>query len=172
MAGKQLGEKDERNLFPAAIRLIDEIRPRAIMIENVRGFLSAIFEDYRGQLKSQLKKLGYAVDWRLLNASDFGVPQLRPRVIIIAVRNEIANNFDWPTPHSRNPPTVESWAAGIPLRALFLKAPKSGIGYRRRRLGLVIQLQHEPKCAIPTCLGSMANILLKWSDACSIYVST
>lgn len=106
MAGKQLGEKDERNLFPAAIRLIDEIRPRAIMIENVRGFLSAIFEDYRGQLKSQLKKLGYAVDWRLLNASDFGVPQLRPRVVIIAVRNEISNNFDWPTPHSRNPPTV------------------------------------------------------------------
>ena len=79
---------------------------RSIMIENVRGFLSAIFEDYRGQLKSQLKKLGYAVDWRLLNASDFGVPQLRPRVIIIAVRNEIASNFDWPTPHSRNPPTV------------------------------------------------------------------
>ena len=50
------------------------------MIENVRGFLSAIFEDYRGQLKSQLNKLGYTVDWRLLNASDFGVPQLRPRV--------------------------------------------------------------------------------------------
>lgn len=106
MAGKQLGEKDERNLFPAAIRLIDEIRPRAIMIENVRGFLSAIFEDYRGQLKLQLKKLGYSVDWRLLNASDFGVPQLRPRVIIIAIRNEIANNFDWPTPHPHNPPTV------------------------------------------------------------------
>jgi len=106
MAGKQLGDKDERNLFPAAIRLIDEIRPRAIMIENVRGFLSAVFEDYRGQLKLQLKKLGYVVDWRLLNASDFGVPQLRPRVIIIAIRNDIASNFDWPSPHAQNPPTV------------------------------------------------------------------
>jgi DNA (cytosine-5)-methyltransferase 1 len=106
MAGKQLGEKDERNLFPAAIRLIDEIRPRAVMIENVRGFLSAVFEDYRGQLKAQLKKLGYTVDWRLLNASDFGVPQLRPRVVIVAIRNDMADAFDWPTPFPHNPKTV------------------------------------------------------------------
>lgn len=106
LAGKQLGEKDERNLFPAAIRLIDEIRPRAVMIENVRGFLSAVFEDYRGQLKSQLRKLGYSVDWRLLNASDFGVPQLRPRVVIVAMRNDMADAFDWPTPQPHNPATV------------------------------------------------------------------
>lgn len=106
LAGKQLGERDERNLFPAAIRLIDEIRPRAVMIENVRGFLSAVFEDYRGQLKSQLKKLGYTVDWRLLNASDFGVPQLRPRVIIVAIRSDMADSFDWPIPHPHNPATV------------------------------------------------------------------
>ncbi len=106
MAGKQLGENDERNLFPAAIRLIDEIRPRAVMIENVRGFLSAVFEDYRGQLKAQLRKLGYCVDWRLLNASDFGVPQLRPRVVIVAIQNDVADAFDWPTAHPHNPQTV------------------------------------------------------------------
>jgi DNA (cytosine-5)-methyltransferase 1 len=58
IAGKQLGEKDERNLFPEALRLVDECRPRAIMIENVRGFLGAVFEDYRLQLKAQLYKLG------------------------------------------------------------------------------------------------------------------
>lgn len=106
MAGKQLGEKDERNLFPAAIRLIDEIRPRAVMIENVRGFLSAVFEDYRGQLAAQLKALGYSVDWRLLNASDFGVPQLRPRVVIVAIRSDMADAFDWPTALPHNPKTV------------------------------------------------------------------
>ena len=39
VAGKQLGEKDERDLFPEALRLIKEIRPRAVMLENVRGFL-------------------------------------------------------------------------------------------------------------------------------------
>jgi DNA (cytosine-5)-methyltransferase 1 len=106
IAGKQLGERDERNLFPAALRLIDEIRPKAIMIENVRGFLSAVFEDYRNGLKRQLEKLGYKTEWRLLNASEFGVPQLRPRVIIVAIRNDYGDAFDWPAVHPHNPPTV------------------------------------------------------------------
>ncbi|MCX7602677.1 MAG: DNA cytosine methyltransferase, partial [Bryobacteraceae bacterium] len=47
VAGKKLGKDDERNLFPALIRLVDQVRPRAVMIENVRGFLDAVFEDYR-----------------------------------------------------------------------------------------------------------------------------
>lgn len=106
VAGKQLGDRDERNLFPAAIRLIDEIRPKAVMIENVRGFLSAVFEDYRLLLKEQLGKLGYHADWRLLNASDFGVPQLRPRVVIVALRKDLASAFVWPTAHPHNPATV------------------------------------------------------------------
>ena len=106
IAGKQLGERDERNLFPAAIRLIDEIRPKAVMIENVRGFLSAVFEDYRLHLKEQLRKLGYIANWRLLNASDFGVPQLRPRVVIVAVRSDLVDAFDWPDVLPHNPPTV------------------------------------------------------------------
>lgn len=106
VAGKQLGEKDERNLFPAALRLIDEIKPKAVMIENVRGFLSAVFEDYRAYLKKELSKLGYHTDWRLLNASDFGVPQLRPRVVIVALRKDLVDAFDWPEVQPHNPPTV------------------------------------------------------------------
>lgn len=106
VAGKQLGERDERNLFPAALRLIDEIKPKAIMIENVRGFLSAVFEDYRGELKRQLSKMGYHTDWRILNASDYGVPQLRPRVVIVALRKDFVGAFDWPDVEPHNPPTV------------------------------------------------------------------
>lgn len=106
VAGKQLGQLDERNLFPAALRLIDEIKPKAVMIENVRGFLSPIFEEYRLQLKAGFKKLGYAVDWRLLNASDFGVPQLRPRVVIVALKSNLVDAFDWPDVLPHNPPTV------------------------------------------------------------------
>lgn len=113
VAGKQLGEKDERNLFPAALRLIDEIRPKVVMIENVRGFLSAVFEDYRLNLKRQLDKLGYHADWRLLNASDFGVPQLRPRVIIVAIRKDLVEAFDWPTARPQNPPTVGQTLADL-----------------------------------------------------------
>jgi DNA (cytosine-5)-methyltransferase 1 len=106
VAGKQLGAGDERNLFPAAIRLVDETRPKAIMIENVRGFLGAVFEDYRGFIKGELKKLGYDAQWRLFNASDYGVPQLRPRVIIVALRDDIKDGFEWPTGSPSNAPTV------------------------------------------------------------------
>ncbi len=105
-AGKQLGSADERDLFPEALRLVDEIRPKVVMLENVRGFLDAVFEDYRERLKKRLKQMGYCADWRLLNASDFGVPQLRPRVVIVAFQKEIASHFDWPVSHEQNPLTV------------------------------------------------------------------
>jgi DNA (cytosine-5)-methyltransferase 1 len=106
IAGKQLGEKDERDLFPAALRLIDQIRPRAIMIENVRGFLEAGFLDYREKLRDRLYKMGYLAAWRILNAADFGVPQLRPRVVIVALTREIWDRFDWPQVQPHNPPSV------------------------------------------------------------------
>jgi DNA (cytosine-5)-methyltransferase 1 len=98
IAGKQLGHNDERNLFPAMIRLVDQIRPQAIMIENVRGILDAVFEDYRDNVSGQLKKLGYQTGWKLMNASDFGVPQLRPRVVFIALRSQYSEHFTWPEP--------------------------------------------------------------------------
>lgn len=106
VAGKQLGSADERNLFPEAIRLVDEIRPKAIMIENVRGILDAVFEDYRHYIGKELKKLGYVGNWRLLNASDFGVPQLRPRVVFVAIETNYSENFSWPDPLRIDPPTV------------------------------------------------------------------
>lgn len=106
VAGKQLGDADERNLFPSTLRLIDEIRPKGVMIENVRGFLDAIFSDYRKELKQQLSKLGYEADWHLFNASDFGVPQLRPRVVIVAIRKDLAEHFSWPTGTNLKPTTV------------------------------------------------------------------
>jgi len=105
-AGKQLGQNDERDLFPEAIRLVDEIRPNAVMLENVRGFLDAVFEDYRIKLKRKLQRMGYVVEWRLLNASDYGVSQLRPRVVIVAIKKELAGNFHWCIPLDYSPPTV------------------------------------------------------------------
>jgi DNA (cytosine-5)-methyltransferase 1 len=105
-AGRQLGASDDRDLFPQAIRLIDECRPGAVMLENVRGFLDAVFEDYRRKLKKQLSKLGYVTDWRLLNASDYGVPQLRPRVVVVALPRAVFKEFRWPDAHPHNPPSV------------------------------------------------------------------
>ena len=105
-ASKQLGTGDDRNLFPEAVRLVDETRPRAVMLENVRGLLDAIFEDYRRYIENQLTALGYLPGWQLLNASDFGVPQLRPRVVFVAVRKDLADRFSWPVPMDQRPATV------------------------------------------------------------------
>ncbi len=104
-AGKQLGKDDERDLFPAALKTIEKINPNAVMLENVSGLLDPKFEEYRRGLNLQLEKLGYKSFWKLLNASDFGVPQLRPRVIIVALKHEFAQHFSWPD-NSITPPTV------------------------------------------------------------------
>ena len=107
VAGKQLGDKDERDLFPQALRVVEEVRPRAVMLENVRGFLDAIFTDYRQGLRDHLRRLGYSrVEWRLLNACDYGVPQLRPRVVIVAIADTYADAFHWPQPNIDRCPTV------------------------------------------------------------------
>lgn len=99
-AGLQLGANDERDLFPEAIRLVDECRPKAVMLENVRGLLDAVFTDYRDKVEKQLKKLGYVPSWRLLNACDFGVSQLRPRVVFVGIQKEFAEHFIWPEPQT------------------------------------------------------------------------
>ncbi len=106
VAGKQLGASDERDLFPEALRLVRECDPAALFLENVRGFLDAVFDDYRLRLKRQLEALGYRVGWHLLNASDFGVPQLRPRVAVVALKRTIWPFFQWPLGSGRLAPTV------------------------------------------------------------------
>ncbi len=105
-AGKQLGASDERDLFPQAIRVVDETRPQAVMLENVRGLLDAVFVDYRQKIARQLQALGYWTDWHLFNAADFGVSQLRPRVVCVALRKDLVDHFRWPAPSLTLPPTV------------------------------------------------------------------
>ena len=96
IAGDQLGADDERDLFPEALRLIRESEPRAVMLENVRGFATKRFNEYRSWLLGELRELGYEPDWRLLTASEYGVPQLRPRFVLVALRPEHAIRFAWP----------------------------------------------------------------------------
>ncbi len=105
IAGKQLGEQDERNLFDVGINYVDEIRPKAVMFENVKGMLDPRFTDYRSWIDKRLRKMGYEPGWKLLQASDFGVPQLRPRVLLVAVRKEASSRFSWPE-NTAEPKTV------------------------------------------------------------------
>ncbi len=68
--GKQLGLHDERDLFPSAIRIIAECRPRLILLENVRGLADKKFSDYRKWILSELYSLGYQCEWKVINAVD------------------------------------------------------------------------------------------------------
>lgn len=106
IAGKQLGKNDERNLFPAMIDLVDQLRPRAVVIENVRGILDAVFHDYRIYIAGQLRALGYVTGWKLMNSSDYDVPQLRPRVVFVALRKAHSEHFSWPEESKTKPMTV------------------------------------------------------------------
>jgi len=106
VAGKQLGEEDERDLFPAALRLVRESRPKAVMLENVRGILDERFAAYRRRIVAELEELGYASDWRLLNASDYGVPQLRPRAVLVAMQKHYMRHFKWPEGNGTAAPVV------------------------------------------------------------------
>ncbi|MDG4668626.1 DNA cytosine methyltransferase [Mycobacterium sp. 236(2023)] len=105
IAGKQLGEDDERDLFPEALRLVEEAQPKAVMLENVRGLSTVKFQTYRNSIRGKLEELGYRSDWQVLNASEFGVPQLRPRFILVAAKPEYFDRFKWPAPIG-TPPTV------------------------------------------------------------------
>jgi len=106
VAGKQLGPQDERDLFPEAIRLVDECRPKAVMLENVRGLLDASFASYRDGIENCLKKLGYVPAWKLLNAPEYGVSQVRNRVVLVGMRRDCSEHFAWPLPHARPPKAI------------------------------------------------------------------
>jgi DNA (cytosine-5)-methyltransferase 1 len=98
VAGKQLGAADDRDLLAWAVELCGVIRPRALMLENVRGLTLPRFSAYRQHVLDRLASFGYAADWRLLNASGFGVPQLRPRFVLVAMLPEDFRYFTWPVP--------------------------------------------------------------------------
>ena len=106
IAGKQLGAGDDRDLFPRALRLVAEARPRAVLLENVRGLAARRFDGYRIQVLTCLRVLGYQTWWRQIHASEHGVPQLRPRFVLVAIRPPWAARFTWPAPSARRPPTV------------------------------------------------------------------
>ncbi|MEU3447437.1 DNA cytosine methyltransferase [Streptomyces thermolilacinus] len=123
-AGKQLGRDDERDLFPRMLDLVRDLRPRAVMIENVRGIMDPKFSDYRDWIVARLQGgsyrevdgtegheegLGYKVcEWGVLEASNFGVPQLRPRAILVAFRGDVIEDlkYEWPSPTHEEPVSV------------------------------------------------------------------
>lgn len=133
-AGKQLGQDDERDLFPNALDMIEYLQPKAVMIENVRGLLEPRhkFRDYRENvIKRRLRKAEYVIcDWRVIEACDYGVPQLRPRAILVAMKKEYAGHFEWPNPNQIKLVTVGE-ALAKSMKKRFGNSPEGKAAYMR-----------------------------------------
>ncbi len=97
VGGKQLGADDERDLLPWLVTTAVVTRPRALLIENVPGLARERFASYLKREVSLLRAVGYVADWRIIESYEFGVPQLRPRFVLVAMRPEDFRRFSWPS---------------------------------------------------------------------------
>jgi len=111
-AGNRKSMDDDRgNLFESVMRIVDKKKPKVVLFENVRGFLSS--KDDKDipmpqRIENELLSHGYKTHLKLLKASDYGVPQNRYRVIIIGLRKDIAVDYEFPEPIESEDLTVKS----------------------------------------------------------------
>jgi len=97
-------EQDERNkLYLEFLRIIREKQPLYFVAENVKGILSLGKGKVAEMIRNDFKSAGYNVEYKLLNAADFGVPQLRERVIFIGIREDIKEPICFPEPTHSDP---------------------------------------------------------------------
>ena len=142
MGGKARASDDKRDMFPAAAEVVRTLRPRAFLLENVRGLKRAAFANYfefirlrmqypelaanedetwlehLGRLQKhgsshQINSLSYSVSDTLVNAADYGVPQHRHRVFIVGFRTDVDAEWAFPEPtHSQNALLEAQWVTG------------------------------------------------------------
>lgn len=98
IAGKQLGSDDDRDMFPAMLRIVGEVQPRAVLIENVRGILTSRFDEFRNKINLAFDAQGFDTHWTGYNAAEFGVPQTRYRAFLVALRRGVTKPLQWPAP--------------------------------------------------------------------------
>ena len=82
-AGRRRLDGDRRNMFPEVFRAVRKVRPRALLLENVRGMLMGDARVYLDSVVRRLGELGYEISWRLVNCADYSVPQRRERIFIV-----------------------------------------------------------------------------------------
>ena len=99
-AGNRRGVNDERGeLYLECLRIIESKHPRAVLFENVKGLLSSKHQSGKkliDVIKEDLENLGYRVNYKVVNASDYGVPQNRERMILVGLREDIGKTFEFP----------------------------------------------------------------------------
>ena len=104
LKGKKLGFEDPRNfLFNEYLRFVEILKPEVFVIENVKALLSTSAGWFKEQIIKKVEKMGYYVEYGVLTASDFGVPQSRQRAIFICSKNK---RIPLPEPTCKTPVTV------------------------------------------------------------------
>ena len=99
--GKRLLDDPRGKLFQEYYRVLKEFNPKLFLFENVKGLLSIQRGELLKTIISLFESLGYEVQWKLMNAADYGVPQIRERVIIIG--SKLKTSFQFPDPTHYNP---------------------------------------------------------------------
>jgi len=94
-AGNSEGEADDRDGFPWTLRIIRQLLPPVVIVENVKALTFAGHADYFGSVLHALTGLNYEWDWKVLNSADYSVPQTRERCFIVARRD--AGRITWPS---------------------------------------------------------------------------
>lgn len=110
IAGKRKFTDPRNSLFREFARLISEIQPKTFVMENVTGLVKGHMKQAYLQIVSTLRECGYRVKGEVLNASHFGVPQARQRVIIIGVRDDLGIEPSHPKPKTSPVPSVKGLA--------------------------------------------------------------
>lgn len=100
-AGKRAFGDERNNLFKEYCRLVEGFKPKVLVMENVSGMIKGDMKIRFTEIHKTIEGLGYKVKARLLNAANYGVPQIRERVIFIGVRNDIHKEPSHPTPKGR-----------------------------------------------------------------------
>ncbi len=123
LSSPERADAEQQGGFPQVARLIHEIRPRAVLLDGSKKLLAKSFAGYLDRVCSDLHEFGYDVHWKLVRASDYRVPQLRPRVVLVAMRRPWSQHLQLPGPMPVGPPTV-----GDVLYDLMGEAGWPGVG--------------------------------------------
>lgn len=127
MAGKRLGFGDIRGtLFAEIIRCANETHPKMLLMENVKGLLSHDGGRTFETIRHEVEKAGYSLQWKVLNASYHGVGQARDRIVMIGIRDDLADriSFEYPEPDGRQT-TLRDALDGVP--------DSPGVSYSERK---------------------------------------
>lgn len=99
-AGNRRGVYDSRGeLYLECLRIIEDKKPKAVLFENVKGLLSSKHQNGKHLIeviKEDLEELHYSVNYKVVNASDYGVPQNRERMILVGFREDLHKTFEFP----------------------------------------------------------------------------